>query len=227
MAEGGASGIGQIPFSVYDYFGILAPGFVIIAAVDKSFQEGWILRPDLTWPSALLWVGAAFILGHVLANISGWLLEATLLVKALGRSEAILLGQRTSRLRRIFPGYFQALPPKTQGGVASRVGFPIQPDTCRAAFLAAQPTVRKSDGVRAKLDLFVAQYGFARNTSLACILAAIVLIGSGIVFGRVDSSLWGIAALGACVGLFYRYLKFYRQYTYEVFINYAAGIGKD
>ena len=79
----------------------------------------------------------------------------------------------------------------------------------------------------ARLDTFLNLYGFSRNTSLAAALAAIVLLisaavnaklGGGYAWPRVG---WAIAALFAAIALLYRYLKFFRHYTLQVFVLFA------
>jgi len=44
--------------------------------------------------------------------------------------------------------------------------------------------------------------------------------GSGCGFQR-GPLLWAIVAFVAAIGMFYRYLKFFRHYTVEVFTTYA------
>jgi hypothetical protein len=36
----------KIPFSVYDFFGYLAPGFLILAAADFARGGGWLFRDN-------------------------------------------------------------------------------------------------------------------------------------------------------------------------------------
>ncbi|MGE0175290.1 MAG: hypothetical protein AB7T49_21080 [Oligoflexales bacterium] len=36
-----------------------------------------------------------------------------------------------------------------------------------------------------------------------------------------QSFVWGWTAIALAVGLLYRYLKFYRQYTFELFMTYS------
>jgi hypothetical protein len=221
MAGEGAGAIGRIPFTAYDVFASLAPGFVVILAVDRSFHRGWILRNDLPWTYALYWLGGAYILGQLIANLSGWLIERQLTQRCLGCSEAILLGGRTSRLSRVFPGYFSPLPAHIQSTVKDKFLAGAQLMDYRAVFLTAQPKVRRDDAARGKLEVFLVQYGFARNMSVACAAAFIILIGQAVHEGSSGLAGWAAVSLGTAIGLYYRYLKFYRQYTFEVLINYA------
>jgi hypothetical protein len=62
---------------------------------------------------------------------------------------------------------------------------------------------------------------------MACVLAARILLAGAFGEWRAFSEVsparlwWAAAAAGCAVGMFYRYLKFFRLYTHEVFVNYA------
>lgn len=229
--------LASIPFTVYDIFAELAPGFIIIAVIDYVGKFGWILRSDLSTWQAVLWIGAAYVVGNVLSNITGWLYESWF-IKLLGRSEKLLMTpavavgtpgsadntantQLKLSLPRIFPGYFHPLPVGTQQAVLRRYAM-APDDEWRAVFLAALGAVKTIESVAARLNIFITNYGFARNTSFACLIAAVVLLVVGTHTQGWAALWWAIASLAASVGLLYRYLKFYRQYTYEVFVSYAA-----
>jgi hypothetical protein len=228
----------SIPFSVYEIFAELTPGFIVIAAVDYSANMRWILRDDIPLWQALLWVGVAYVVGNVLSNVAAWMYEKRFL-DILGRSEELLLagaapasGQQagttsatpaTSRSlwRRLFPGYYQPLPEGTKMRVLKKFGG--TPDEHkRAVFLAGFGAVKNIDATAARLGTFITNYDFGRNGSLACLIAAAIILVVGVPNHGPSALWWFAACVGAAVGLLYRYLKFYRQYTYEVFVTYAA-----
>jgi hypothetical protein len=227
--------LASIPFTVYDVFAELAPGFIIIAVIDYVGSFRWILRSDLPTWEALLWIGVAYIVGNIVSNVASSIYESGFLT-LLGRSEKLLMTaavpeatsnpveqRRARRLswRHILPGYYRPLPADTQQAVLRRYG--LAPDAeWRAVFLAAFGAVKTIESVGARLDVFVTNYGFARNTSLACFIATLVLLVVGTHSHGWTAVWWAIASFAASVGLLYRYLKFYRQYTYEVFVSYAA-----
>jgi len=64
--------VDKIPFSVYDFFGYLASGFVILAAADYAFDGGWLLKDNLGAVFIVLWAIAASIIGHIVANVAGF-----------------------------------------------------------------------------------------------------------------------------------------------------------
>lgn len=80
------------------------------------------------------------------------------------------------------------------------------------------------------MDTFLQLYGFCRNASFSLFASAVLLGGAWLRCGTWEYALYGIVALLASVGMLYRYLKFYRQYSYELFTAYpdlAAGLSSD
>jgi hypothetical protein len=80
--------------------------------------------------------------------------------------------------------------------------------------------------VQARLETFLNLYGFCRNMAMALVLAAFAL-GIGLIVGSAETGpdvspgVWLITAVVAAVGLFYRYLKFLRQFGVELLTSYA------
>jgi len=91
-------------------------------------------------------------------------------------------------------------------------------------FLHCWAIVRADSDVRQRLDAFLNLYGFSRNMSVAS-LASAVAVTFGIVFDNLETgeALGAVLALMlASIVLVYRYLKFFRLYTKEVFVRYIA-----
>ncbi len=76
-----------------------------------------------------------------------------------------------------------------------------------------------------KLSSFLNKYGFNRNLSFSALLVGIGCLGKVFLFPGSNPELirYGITALVAAFLLFYRYLKFFRQYSYEMF-NFYGGL---
>jgi len=221
--------LNNIPFSVYDFFAYLSAGVVVLAA-GLYIDPGFVLPPAWQGTMSLaLGVVAAYTAGHIIALISGFLLERRLTIRILGRAEDFLL-QKTAQKdwrNRLFPGYTDGLPDSTIDDVLARVPDAVkQGSTRRAVFLHCWRVVRLSPAVAARLDTFLAQYGFCRNMAVALGLAAIVFAGDAIAdhIRRIpippELWIWLIVAVVAAPFMYYGYLKFYRQYTYEVFTNF-------
>jgi hypothetical protein len=76
----------------------------------------------------------------------------------------------------------------------------------------------------ARLNTFVAHYGFVRNMTLAALGLGVIL--GVLAVGRGDPRLASLAltAVGGAVALPYRFLKFYRHAAVEVFLSFLAGV---
>jgi hypothetical protein len=63
--------------------------------------------------------------------------------------------------------------------------------------------------------------------SLGLLISALILLVGALIDVRQWSDIdtyklwWAVGALVGAVGMFYRYLKFFRHYTMEVFNSYA------
>ncbi len=213
----------RLPFSVYDFFAYLASGFLLLAAIDFGFFDAEHLKDDPNVTTALLAVLGAYIAGHLIANVSGYLLERLFVGKALGRPAAVLFADRQPKWRRrLFPGYFSSLAPATRTRVltaakAAGIHGPGE-DLFELCYAHAQ-----ADPVRrARLASFLNLYGFSRNISAAALLAALTLIAAHIARDAPAGTLrWAAAAGVVAVGMLYRYLKFLRHFGSEVFSGFG------
>ena len=219
----------KLPFTVYDFFGYLASGFVLLAAVTAAFVGSEPLRNDPNVVVALLLVVAAYVAGHVVANLAGDLIERRVVRNRLGTPMSVLLGKQhlSPRAQRFFPGYAEALPDEIQKRVGEQAERDGITDRGEALFYHCHARLKADSAVSARLNIFLNLYGFCRNMTMALVLAAATLT-VGIVAGtaeagsHVEPAWWIAAALIAAVGLFYRYLKFLRQYAVELLTSYAA-----
>lgn len=213
----------KLPFSVYDFFAYLSSGAVIVAAGDHVFRLGLLNQREIAPVLAVELIVVAYVLGHVVAHFSSWIFEQVMVGRLLGRPASILLGAkpRSRLLSWIFPNYFRPLPKVTQERVIVQARNRGCESTGEALFLHAYATLTSlSEKAQAHLDEFRNQYGFARNMSFAFLISALAVI-LGHRFNRAVDARW--AAYAAVVGaaLFYRYLKFFRQYSYDLLLRYA------
>lgn len=214
----------QVPFSVYDFFGYLASGAVVLAACAAAFfgYEPFEATPNLL--VGFLLVILIYILGQVIANVAGDIIERRLVRGRLGTPTDLLLefSAPNAFALRWFPGYCKALPPKVRAQVRERSGG-LQGDDL---FFHCHAVMKSDATVQARLETFINLYGFCRNMAFALAVAAVALV-LGVVLctaetGPVAGPGWWVgAALLSAVGLFYRYLKFYRHYAVELFVSYA------
>ena len=137
--------------------------------------------------------------------------------------EALLDANVPRTLRTlIFPGFFRALPLVAR----ERIAVQSQSRNCTATgpglFLHCYAvTTGESEKVQARLDDFRNQYGFARNMTFSMLCVSLFLFIAHHLH-RPDARIrWAPVALLLAVGMLYRYLKFYRQYTYELLLRYC------
>jgi hypothetical protein len=214
----------QLPFSAYDFFGCLSSGAIVIAGVTAAFVGDAPFRQGPSLPVGIVLVIAAYVIGHIVAGIAGDLIERRLVADRLGRPVSILLGERQLPrwASRIFRGYGAQLP----GGTQQRIRAAAPGLTGSTLFFHCFAVMKRDELVRERLDTFLNLYGFARNTSLALLIAATCLV-AGIAIGSADTGSfvgpwwWAGASLLGAVGMLYRYLKFYRQYGQELLVSYA------
>ncbi len=210
----------KIPFSVYDFFGYLASGFLICVTLDYAVGDHWILRETLPVSYATFWIVVSYIVGHICATPSSWLYERLLVGRVLGRPNTVLftkpdesVGRWGKVLRRVFPGYFTPLPGKLQERIKSRATVEGQTLQGETLFHHVRSKVKGHEVTWGNVQTFLHLYGFCRNISFA------LFVATGILLVALHWRLSLITLLGT-VGMLYRYLKFHRQYSYEMFTTY-------
>jgi hypothetical protein len=214
----------QLPFSVYDFLGYLASGAVVLAGLTVSFVGYEPLQQSPSLPVGLLLVIAAYVIGQIVANLAGDLIERRLVANRLHRPTDILLGFHVpdGLTKWLLPGYCTPLP----GSTRDRVRNSSEGLEGGALFFHCHAVMKSDSVVRERLETFLNLYGFCRNMSLALVIVAACL-GGGLVIGSADTGpvvapgWWLAAAALAALGMLYRYLKFYRQYALELLTSYA------
>src|SRR5258708_15369252 len=61
----------RIPFSVYDIFGCLVPGFLLLVAGDYALGSATLLHAEPGLLTAFFVAFIAYICGHLIAGIAG------------------------------------------------------------------------------------------------------------------------------------------------------------
>lgn len=214
----------KIPFTVYDFFAYLSSGAVWVLTTDYVLGFGLLDRDKITPVMAVALIIFAYVCGHIVAHFSSFILEQTLVARLLRRPNAVLMGEpaRTRILNWMFPGYFRALPEPTQGRVIAQAeARGARAATGEALFLHVYPIVTANGALQVRLDDFRNQYGFARNMSFAFLTAAIAIVVARRFGYHPVRFRWALLSGLAGVALFYRYLKFFRQFSYELFLRYA------
>ena len=219
----------KLPFSVYDTFAYLASGLIVAVGVDYAFGLG-LRDADLGVVEGLFGAVALYVLGHLVAHLAGAFLESVLVCRWLGRPEDWLFRERAKRpAGRVFRAYFRPFPEGTQRQLAEHAASEGMELTGRGFFYRCHGVAQREAVSRERLASFLNLYGFCRNASLAFLICAVVLVagavlvGAGMVVGDVSDRLWlAGGAVVASVGLFVRYLKFFRHYTTEVYLAFLT-----
>jgi hypothetical protein len=213
----------KVPFSVYDFFAYLSSGALLMMTADLIFHGGLLQSEKIGSVLAAALLILAYVLGHVVAHFSSWLLEYGIAKRLLKSPSESLMGTppRWKILKWLFRAYHRELSPSTQ----ERIRDQMRVRGCAAhgegLFQHAYPLVTAVDRYQARLDEFRNQYGFARNISFAFGVAAIALVWAH-WFGPYPVKLrWAVVAVVGGLSMFYRYLKFFWQYSYELLLRYS------
>jgi hypothetical protein len=213
----------SVPFTVYDFFGYLSSGSALVALVDYSFGYQWLMKEKLPPAQWFLLLMLAYVVGHAVAHVSSLVLENILVVRVLGRPSDTLLEQVTERpiVQRLFGGYYRALPKETRERVRAQATSRGFFGSGESLFLHALPLVTRDDKSQKRLDEFRNLYGFARNMAFTLTVTATGLLVTAI--SQQNGSLMPLVEFSVvlAVTMLYRYLKFYRQYCYQLFVTYA------
>jgi hypothetical protein len=213
----------KIPFSVYDFFAYLSSGAVLVATADYIWGLGLLSAKEVGPVLAVALVILAYVLGHIVAHFSSFLLEQLIVQRLLKGPAALLLGvePRLRLFKWIFPNYHRQLAKNVQQRVRERAASRGCAADGEGLFQHVYPLVTQTERYQARLDDFRNQYGFARNVSFAFLISAIAISVAHWGSSKPLHPRWSVLAAIAGVSLFYRYLKFFRQYSYELLIRYS------
>jgi hypothetical protein len=216
----------ELPFDPYDFFGYIASGLVLVTLAQLIFGFPKVFGADLKLFDTAAVVLAVYVAGQLVAGPAKLLFEDLLVHKVLQSPTRNLLRSDDAplALKIFFPGFYTPLPPLVRAQIASKLS-PLDPQQKNAeeVFLNIRynPDVLSNDRLMAKIDMFRDQYGFARNVSFSLLIAAISLGITAHIKGDRKLVHYTVAASIAGILLLYRFLKFYRQYSYELFNSYA------
>ena len=210
----------KIPFDAYDFFAYLASGAIILFALTEVLPAS-VFTLGSTVGSTAFGVVAAYVLGHVVAQVSSTVLEQVFVKRLLSHPVLVLLAATpVGPWRHVFREFGRSLPVHSQLSVKARFADAHVPEADIEAIIALVTYTAMRDAVAAgRLEKFLRLYGFARNAATACAASAALLTVAKPTPGHVASSV--ILSLAAYV-LCLRYLKFYRLYFRESLLSYSA-----
>jgi hypothetical protein len=214
----------KVPLTPYDFLGYLASGVVLVAGMDLLLGFPKVLGQTFTvfeTAALLLMVYAA---GQLLATPAKAILEDRIAGKLLGPPAATLVAATNPRIRGFFfPGYYAPLPEWARNAVLQKANGKRGNDLF--LFIRFAPESVQTEQLQGRLAIFLNQYGFCRNLSFTTLLVGTALfIAPPRPHAPPDTTTYAITLLIAGILLFYRFLKFYRQYCVELFLTYARTV---
>lgn len=213
----------KIPFDPYDFFGYLSSGLVVTVGMELVFGFPKVLGQDLKLVDLALLLLGIYVAGQMVATPAKAVLEDGLVDKILKRPSVNLFLERKPKVRgALFPGFYQMLPEPMRRRVLEKARSEGVNERGEALFVHVrfrQETLT-NERLMARLDSFVNKYGFTRNLSFTSLIVGIGLASRWFVCR--EGGHYAMAALIVGVLLLYRYLKFFRQYSYELFNVYGG-----
>lgn len=220
----------NLPLTVYEFLVYIGTGAVLLATVCLAWGYEWIPVGEVGLVVVVLWFGAAYVTGHVVAHISGFVLEEQIVRRWFDppTAPALFRAKADGWRERWFPSYFRPLPDETQARIVAEATRRGAATSGRALFVHCFAIVKRDAVAFGRMTAFVNQYGFCRNMCLIAFVAIILLVTRPLVTSApLAPRYYGVRA-AAIVGaffvlvvMFYRYLKFYRLYQHELFATYA------
>jgi hypothetical protein len=216
----------KIPFTFYDFFGYLASGFLIVMEFPLIPARLRVPQADTPLSSWILVIIAAYVLGHAISSLSKWLFELGLVGNLLKPPYENLFKKKGELKfpKFLFPEYFVPFPEYIRKKILEKKEPLIDSDNLalsdnpgteelRGLYDKAYACAKSYKDALSRLDTFLVLYGFCRTMSLT-----LLILGSTfLIAGNVRTGLGGLFLSSI---MFTRYLKFFRQHSYELFLSY-------
>lgn len=217
----------EFPFDPYDFFGYIASGLLLIVGLEFTLGIPKVTGQDLKTFDLIILTLAAYIIGQAVATPAKWVLEDIIVLRILKTPSEILMrpSSEKSLFRFIFPGYYRSLPTAIQQTIMEKVKNEGLTETIGETLflhIRFRDYIRTDSVLMTRLQTFLNKYGFNRNISFVSLLfgAAVITINDFAI--STTESKYALVALIFGLLLFFRYIKFYRQYSYELFNSYAG-----
>jgi hypothetical protein len=220
----------NLPLTVYEFLVYIGTGAILLAIVSFAWSYPWIPVGQASIVTSVLWVVAAYVTGHVIAHVSGLVLEDLIVHRWFDPAgNPVLFRNRDARgWERLFRAFFRPLPRETQARVIAEAKRRNVDARGRALYLHCFAVVKQDAIAFGRMNAFINQYGFCRNMCLIGVISVGLIASHSLVtrealaphYSGVSQVLIALALLLAIV-MFYRYLKFYRLYSHELYTTYA------
>jgi hypothetical protein len=211
----------KITFNILEFFGLLGVGFLCL---QFAMAFGGVPRFETASPGATgaaLVVLVSYIVGSLVSSVAELTLERLVVTKYLGRPEDILLSEERSRgtVTVLFGQYFKVVPVGVKVRLVAQMDSRQIPDDPQSRFHHARQIAKDDERTWSRLETFQGLFVFSRNAAFALLIMGVVAFGYLVPRGLSSTPMASFYLIGA-VGMFYRYIKFYRLYSYELFCAY-------
>jgi len=217
--------VDKLPFDPYDFFGYISSGVLVLLAMNAVLGFPDLHSHSLTAFDTACLILFVYIAGQIVAGPAKTILEDVFVCSVLGRPAYNLLRQDKSVGRFLFPRYFKPFSESKRKVLAAQLG-PVTKGSSDDIFIRVRysPEVLAQDRLLGRLDSFRDKYGFNRNLAFTSFIVGLSLLVKHLMVHDAFTIHWGLTAIVGSVFLFYRYLKFFRQYSYELFNAYRGTV---
>jgi hypothetical protein len=205
----------KAPFSIYDFFAYLAPGFLLLVSIDfiffglkysAGFQEHVVV-------AAIALMTAAYVTGHVIDTASYMAFE--FFNKELSPRATIFNRSQLPWLINI--AYHPQFSESFWALIKSRTHAEGAADDASSSFDCAFSAVFADEKAAKALSTYETLYGFARNVAFTSFVIAVMAL-----FAPPGVPRWQLFSIACFVGLVLtlRYLRFYHDHTRNLYLLY-------
>jgi len=222
----------RFPLSVFDFFAYFLQGFLLLIgiAILLNIEVGGIISTTNLFLDLVV-VVVSYILGHVISELSRWLIEGKLVKRHLGypsdfvfseeRNKMPFFSEYLSTYSKEFISDFKEVFNKKYANKFSRI------DDYNAFLLCFHTVKENCPNAFSRLNIFISMYDFSRNLTLVFLIYAVIF--TAISISRSDFT-WILGVFLSLIFAFIflkRYLKFFKAFANEVyysFYNHVKGV---
>jgi hypothetical protein len=214
----------DLPFTFFEFLAILLPGFLFVV-----FQMHY-LQVDLAIPSSEVigvsfLVGVAYITGQILNELSLWIFENLLVKKVIGTPVDFLLKKREAgwAQKLLFPRYSVPLDDNLIKKLKIKAGEAVWKNITPWIYETLWIEARSDDSLSSRLKDWSRLFSFSRTLAFTNLIVTFQMIFELILIDSSKPYAFLVLILSPFVGwiMFYKYLRFYRNFSQELCSWYA------
>lgn len=215
------------PFNDYDFYAYITSGVILIATIDYALGGSALVgRTEWSIVQGVFWTMISYVVGHVVAGLSSFVMEQMLLKKVFTSPVQTILGLKQSRwfelpFRYLFAREFSPFPQVTSDKIKSKLATTIGVDSPaledpETLFQTAFSLARYAKDSEQRLSQFMNLYGLCRNVAFVGLIATVLLWFHACQTKSPTDAGMAWAAFALALGMFGRFIKFYSAFTREV-----------